>query len=262
MKFFFEKIGNVTLQFFGEMGEIFFLILGIHRWMFKKPFEPNLIFQQMVKIGVDTLPVSLTTALFTGMVLALQTGFTLETKLKGATQFLGAVVSLSMVRELGPVLTALIAAGRIGSSIAAEIGTMKVTEQLDALNTLAANPVKYLAVPRFLAFTFMLPFLTIFSDLTGWFGGLVVSVYRLKTPSVFYIDSTLQDLKYTDILGGLLKALVFGAAIAIVCCQKGFSTEGGAEGVGKSTTSAVVVSFMVVLIADYFITAILTAFHL
>src|SRR5262249_36257931 len=137
------------------LGRVSLLALGIYHWSFKKPFDRKLIFQQMTKIGVESVPVAITTAFFTGMVLALQSGYTLETKIKGVSQFIGSVVSLSMVRELGPVLTAMVIAGRMGSAVAAEIGTMQVTEQVDALYTLAANPVKYLAVPRFWAFTFM-----------------------------------------------------------------------------------------------------------
>src|SRR5271170_7229523 len=186
------------------MGEMVFLTLNIFREIFKKPFEGNLILEQMVKIGVESIPVAITTALFTGMVLALQAGYTLETKIQGVSQFIGAVVSISMVRELGPVLTAMVIAGRMGSAVAAEIGTMQVTEQIDALYTLAANPIKYLGVPRFLAFTFMLPLLTIFADMVGWFGGLFVCSLKF-TSSTIYIESTRSSLVAGDILGGLIK---------------------------------------------------------
>jgi len=216
-----------------------------------------LIFEQMVKIGVESVPVAITTALFTGMVLALQSGYTLETKIKGVSQFIGAVVSISMVRELGPVLTGMVIAGRMGSAVAAEIGTMQVTEQIDALYTLAANPVKYLGVPRFLAFTLMLPLLTVFADIVGWVGGLFISSLKFTSAEV-YIDSTKTSLVTGDIMGGLIKATVFGAIIAIVACRQGFATTNGAEGVGKATTNAVVFSFMLILISDYFLTAILT----
>src|SRR5579859_2235045 len=186
---FIEKLGRFVTFYITETGEMVFLTLRINRWMFKKPFDGKLILEQMVRIGVEAIPVALITALFTGMVLALQAGYTLETKIKGVSQFIGAVVSLSMVRELGPVLTALVVAGRNGSAVAAEIGTMQVTEQIDALYTLAANPIKYLGVPRFLAFTFMLPLLTLFADLVGWTGGLFVSTLKF-TSAMTYIDST------------------------------------------------------------------------
>jgi phospholipid/cholesterol/gamma-HCH transport system permease protein len=254
---FIEGIGRYVLYFIRETGEMVFLAVRINRWMFKRPFDGRLIFNQMAKIGVESLPVAVTTAFFTGMVLALQSGYTLETKIKGVSQFIGAVVSLSMVRELGPVLTAMVIAGRMGSAVAAEIGTMQVTEQIDALSTLAANPVKYLAVPRFLAFTFMLPLLTVFADLVGWVGGLFVSTMKF-TSSTIYIDSSRYTMEPRDIIGGLLKALFFGAIIAVVACRQGFATTNGAEGVGKSTTNSVVFSFMLILVSDYFLTAILT----
>ena len=242
-----------------DVGEMVLLTVNLHRQMFKKPFETKLILEQMVKVGVESIPVAITTALFTGMVLALQAGYTLETKIQGVSQFIGSVVSISMVRELGPVLTAMVIAGRMGSSVAAEIGTMQVTEQIDALYTLAANPVKYLGVPRFLAFTFMLPLLTVFADMVGWVGGLLVCSTRFTTATV-YIDSTLSSLNSSDILGGLIKATVFGAITAIVACWQGFATTNGAEGVGKATTNAVVFSFMLILISDYFLTTILAVF--
>ena len=258
MTSFIERFGKTLSYFIHDMGEMVFLTLRINQWIFRKPFDGKLILQQMAKIGVESIPVAVITALFTGMVLALQAGYTLETKIKGVSQFLGSVVSLSLVRELGPVLTAMVIAGRMGSAVAAEIGTMQVTEQVDALYTLAANPVKYLAVPRFLAFTFMLPLLTIFADLVGWGGGLFVSSLKF-TSSTTYIESTRSSLETGDIMGGLIKALFFGAIIAVVSCRQGFATTNGAEGVGKATTNAVVFSFMLILISDYFLTALLTA---
>lgn len=257
-----DRIAAVMKAFLLEMAELTRLTLAIHRWMFRKPRDGRLILRQMVKVGVESVPVALVTALFTGMVLSLQTGYTLETKMKGVSQFVGAVVSLAMVRELGPVLTALIVAGRMGSAIAAEIGTMKVTEQVDALKTLSADPVKYLAVPRYVAFTLMLPLLTVFADLTGWLGGLLVAVARLGSSSTLYIEQSLSALTMSDVSGGLIKAFFFGAFIALVSCRQGFATEGGAEGVGRATTNAVVYSFMVVLVSDYFLTALLTALHI
>jgi phospholipid/cholesterol/gamma-HCH transport system permease protein len=256
-----ERFGKFLAFFIHEMGEMVFLTIGIHRWMFKKPFDGKLILEQMVKIGVESIPVAVNTALFTGMVLALQSGYTLENKIKGVSQFIGSVVSISMVRELGPVLTAMVIAGRMGSAVAAEIGTMQVTEQIDALYTLAANPVKYLAVPRFLAFTFMLPLLIIFSDLIGWAGGLFICSMKF-TSSTVYIESTRTSLETGDIMGGVIKALFFGAIIAVVACRQGFATTNGAEGVGQATTNAVVFSFMLILISDYFLNAILIALHI
>ena len=257
LKLFIRRIGAQTIYFIEEMGHLLHLTLRINFWMLKKPYDLRLILQQMVRVGFDSIPVAMTTAFFTGMVVALQSGYTLETKMKGISQFLGAVVSLSLVRELGPVLTAMVLAGRMGSAVAAEIGTMQVTEQEDALHTLAANPVKYLAVPRFLAFSFMMPLLTIFADFTGWTGGLFVCTLKF-TSSTVYIDATQQAVETSDIVGGLVKALVFGSIIAVVSCRQGFNTTNGAEGVGRATTNAVVYSFMSILVSDYFLTAILT----
>jgi phospholipid/cholesterol/gamma-HCH transport system permease protein len=252
-----EQFGKILVYYITDMGEMVFLTIRINQQIFSKPFEGNLILEQMVKIGVQSVPVAITVGLFTGMVLALQAGYTLETKIQGVSQFIGSVVSISMVRELGPVLTAMVIAGRMGSAVAAEIGTMQVTEQIDALYTLAANPIKYLGVPRFLAFTFMLPLLTIFADMVGWVGGLFVCSLKFTSSSV-YIDSTRSSLEVGDIMGGLIKATIFGAIIAVVACRQGFATTNGAEGVGRATTNAVVFSFMIILITDYFLTAILT----
>jgi phospholipid/cholesterol/gamma-HCH transport system permease protein len=251
------KLGELIINFFTSVGIIFILIGSIFKWMFKKPFDFKNIIKQMVHIGYDSIPVVFIISLFTGMVIALQTGLTLEKAFKGMSQFIGGVVAVSMARELAPVLTALIIAGRIGSSIAAEIGTMQVTEQIDALKTLATNPVHYLAVPRFLALTFMLPCLAMFADFIGWIGGAIVSVIELDTPFLTYYYHSQSTLKMGDIVSGLIKSCFFGMIIAIIGCYKGFNTKGGAEGVGKSTTSAVVLSSILILISDYFLTSFL-----
>lgn len=209
----------------------------------------------MEQIGVNSIPVVLTTALSTGMVLAYQsyTGF----KRFGAETLIGTVVSLSMTRELGPVLTGLMVAGRAGASIAAELGTMRVTEQIDALSTLATNPMKYLVVPRVLASTMMMFFLTALGMIIGITGGYFVGVKLLGTNPVTYINNSINYTEVSDIWYGLIKSLVFGTVVGVISCYKGFSTEGGAEGVGKATTGAVVVSCMLILILDYFLSAIL-----
>ena len=207
----------------------------------------------MELIGFNSIPVVLTTALSTGMVLALQsyTGF----KRFGAETLIGTVVSLSMTRELGPVLTGLMVAGRAGASMAAELGTMRVTEQIDALSTMATNPIKYLVVPRFIASTVMLFFLTVLGMIVGITGGYFVGVKVLGTNPVTYINNSIDFAEVTDIWYGLIKATVFGAVIGLIGCYKGFNAEGGAEGVGKATTGAVVVSCMLILILDYFLSA-------
>jgi len=250
-----ELIGVKTTKFIEEIGKIFLLFLQTIKWALRPPLGFRNILKQMEEVGVRSIPVVLITAVSTGMVLALQshTGF----KRFNAESLVGTVVALSMTRELGPVLTALIVAGRAGAAMAAELGTMRVTEQIDALSTMAANPIKYLIVPRLLAGMLMLPILTIFSDAIGIAGGYFVAVQVLNVNPVVYLRRTTDFLEYDDIYGGLLKAFVFGIIIATVSCYKGFNTEGGAEGVGKATTGAVVLSSMLILISDYFLTAML-----
>jgi phospholipid/cholesterol/gamma-HCH transport system permease protein len=209
----------------------------------------------MEEVGVRSLPVVLITAIFTGAVLALQThsGF----KRFGAEGLVGSVVSLSITRELGPVLASIMVAGRVGSSMAAELGTMRVTEQIDALITMATDPVRYLVLPRFIASLLMLPILVVFADLIGILGGYIVAVNALGTSSTTYINRTLQYLEFADVSVGLIKAVVFGMIITIVGCQMGFYTEGGAEGVGRATTRAVVGASILILISNYVLTALL-----
>ena len=250
-----EWVGRRVVLFLMEMGEVTLLFLNAFKLIFRRPFRFRNIAKQMEAVGVNSIPVVLITASFTGMVLALQsyTGF----KRFNAESLVGTVVALSMTRELGPVLTGLIVAGRAGAAMAAELGTMKVTEQVDALSTLAVNPVKYLITPRLLAGFIMLPILTAFSDIVGIIGGYLISVNLLDANPGIYIRRTTQYLEASDIWGGMLKASVFGMIIAIISCYKGFRAEGGAEGVGRATTGAVVISEMLILISNYFLTAFL-----
>ena len=248
-----EFIGESVRRPLEELGRIVLLLYSTLKWLLRPPFEVKNIVKQMMEIGVNSLPVVLITALFTGMVLALQsyTGF----KRFGAEGYVGSVVALSMTRELGPVLTALIVTGRAGAAMAAELGTMRVTEQIDALETLATNPVKYLVVPRFISGLIMLPALTVIAVIIGIMGGYFVTVVLLGASVTTYMEKTWDYLKMQDMYNGLIKACFFGAALAIICCYKGFYTSGGAEGVGKATTGAVVISFMTILISDYFLSA-------
>jgi phospholipid/cholesterol/gamma-HCH transport system permease protein len=238
-----------------EAGKIMILFAQTSSWIFRPPFEGREILRQMQEVGVRSFPVVVITAAFTGMVLALQsfTGF----KRFGAETMVGTVVALSVTRELGPVLTGLMVSGRVGSAMAAELGTMRVTEQIDALYTLATNPVKYLIVPRFLAALIMLPILVIFADIIGILGGYLVSVQILGTNPTLYFRRTWNFLELDDLYIGLLKALFFGMIIATISCYQGFSAQGGAEGVGRATTKAVVISSLTILISNYFITALL-----
>jgi phospholipid/cholesterol/gamma-HCH transport system permease protein len=250
-----EIIGTKTTAFLREMGAVMIFLAQTLRWTMSSPFYLRNLLKQMEQIGVNSVPVVLTTALSTGMVLALQsyTGF----KRFGAQSLVGAVVSLSMTRELGPVLTGLMVAGRAGAAMAAELGTMRVTEQIDALYTMATNPMKYLVVPRFLASTIMMFFLTGLGMYIGILGGYFVGVKVLGTNPVTYINQSINNTEVQDIWYGLIKSLVFGAVVGLIGCYKGFNTEGGAEGVGKATTGAVVVSCMLILVLDYFLSALL-----
>jgi phospholipid/cholesterol/gamma-HCH transport system permease protein len=251
----FRWIGNRLIRFVEEAGRIMILFVQTIGWTFRPPLQGREILRQMEEVGVRSFPVVVITAGFTGMVLALQsfTGF----RRFGAETMVGTVVALSVTRELGPVLTGLMVSGRIGSAMAAELGTMRVTEQIDALYTLATNPIKYLIVPRFLAAVIMLPILTIFADVIGILGGYLVSVQILGTNPTLYFRRTWNFLEFHDLYSGLLKAFVFGMIMATISCYQGFSAQGGAEGVGQATTKAVVISSLTILISNYFITAFL-----
>jgi phospholipid/cholesterol/gamma-HCH transport system permease protein len=247
-----EESGHL-FDFAGELARETGRFLASPRRSLRLDARPLLA--QFEQIGALSVPVVLTTALFTGMVLALQAGLTLELKLNGITQFMGRTVALPFLRELGPVLTGLIVTGRIGSAIAAEIGTMAVTEQIDALKTLATPPVRYLGVPRLLACLLMMPALAALADVVGLAGGWAVSSLALGLPSNVYWGDIPAMVGAGDVATGLAKSVVFGGIIAVVACYQGFKTTGGAEGVGQSTTRAVVWASILILVSDYFLTA-------
>ena len=234
------------------------------RFIFARPFYTGDLIQQMDEIGVKSLGIVLLTGFFTGMVLALQSAVQLETF--GATIYIGRLVSAAMIRELGPVLAGLMVAGRVGSGIAAQLGSMKVTEQIDALNTLGTDPIKKLATPRVLAALIMLPILTIISDMVGIFGGNVIATLYVGLPTGFYWRTVWEQIasdgfsfRYipNDFIQGLVKPFVFGGIISITACYYGLSTTGGTEGVGISTTKTVVLASILILSIDYFIAQIL-----
>ena len=234
------------------------------RFVVARPFYWRDTLTQMDRMGVGSVPILLLTGLFTGMVLALQSAVALERF--GADIYVGSLVGASMVRELGPVLAALIFSGRVGSGIAAEIGAMRVTEQIDALQSFGTDPIKKLVTPRLLAGLIMLPILTIMTDAVGIFGGLLVSVFKVQIPADAYLRgvwSTLAESGFIfgffpkDFLGGLLKPLVFGGIISMTGCYYGLSARGGTEGVGTATTRAVVTASILVLVVDYFLTQFL-----
>jgi phospholipid/cholesterol/gamma-HCH transport system permease protein len=218
------------------------------------PFKYHRILEQAKRAGVESLPISSLIGFFIGMIFAFQTAYLMQRL--GSEMYIASIVSLSLVRELGPVITALVVAGRVGAAITAEIGSMQVTEQVDALQAMATNPVKYLVVPRFIALSLMLPLLTLYADIVGILGGWLICVYKLGIPSRLYMNITFEALKGKDLFTGLAKTVFFGMIIAFVSCYEGFNVEGGAEGVGRATMRCVVSSFILIIAADCFFTAL------
>jgi phospholipid/cholesterol/gamma-HCH transport system permease protein len=247
-----QPIGAAVLNGLEQVGRIGLFALEAVFQAFRPPFYFRLIGRQLIDVGYYSLPVVGLTAVFTGMVLVLQsyTGFTRF----NAESAIPNVVVLSLTRELGPVLAGLMVAGRIGAAMAAEIGTMRVTEQIDALSTLSTNPVKYLVVPRLVAGLISLPFLVAVADLIGVFGGYLIAVYKLNFNSATYIKNTVDFVTSLDIVSGLVKAAVFGFIIALMGCYHGYHSRGGAQGVGAATTNAVVSASILILIFNYALT--------
>ena len=248
-------IGSGTIEIIREMGQILILLCRAFMWTVMPPYRLRAVIKQMEFVGVKSIFVVVLTGIFAGGVLALQShhGF----RLFGAETLVGSTVALAMTRELGPVLTALMVNGRAGSAMAAELGTMRVTEQIDALYVMATNPVKYLIVPRIIAGVVMLPILTIVADFLGILGGYFVGVILLKINSGMFIANIIEMVDLEDIFHGLTKSVFFGLILTHIGCYKGFYTTGGAEGVGKSTTQAVVLSSVLILVSDYFLTSIM-----
>ncbi len=250
-----DRLGRAVLAGVEEMGKIILLFVSVLAWMFRPPFKLRNIFKQMEFVGVKSIFVVVLTGTFTGMVMALQGyhGF----RMFSAESLVGGTVALGMTRELGPVLTSLMVTARAGSAMAAELGTMRVTEQIDALYVMATNPVKHLIVPRVIAGVLMVPLLTVVSDFTGILGGYFVGVHILGINSGIFIKNITRLVELNDIYNGLVKAACFGLILSLIGCYKGFNTYGGAEGVGRATTEAVVLASISILISDYFLTAIM-----
>ncbi len=252
-----QVIGALMLNLAHMIGEVvMFAQMGV-RPAFSKPYYFRQIFKQMLNIGFYSLPVIGLTAIFTGAVLALQSysGFSRFS----AESSIPTVVVLSITRELGPVLAGLMVAGRIGAAFAAEIGTMRVTEQIDALTTLSTNPFRYLVFPRLLAGLLMLPLLVLIADIIGVMGGYLVSVHKLGFSEGPYLHNTLQFLETRDVVSGLVKAAAFGFIISLMGCYHGYNSRGGAQGVGAATTNAVVSSSILILLFNYVITELFFA---
>jgi phospholipid/cholesterol/gamma-HCH transport system permease protein len=250
-------IGRVFLDFLAAIGRVAVFTFHGVRHIFAPPFYLRLLVKQMMSIGYFSLPVVGLTALFTGMVLALQIYI-------GAGRFnaesaVASIVVLGITRELGPVLGGLMVAGRVASAMAAEIGTMRVTEQIDALTTLSTNPFKYLVAPRLLAATLSLPVLVLVADIIGVMGGYLIATHNLGFNAGVYMKNTIDFLQTLDVVSGLVKAAVFGFIIALMGCYHGFHSRGGAQGVGKATTDAVVSASILILVSNYFVTVIFFA---
>lgn len=247
--------GRNIIEFTEKSGGMFLLLGEILRDSLYIVRDRKLLIEQMELIGVRSLPLVAITSLFTGAVSSWQAAYQFEGFV--SLSVLGGATSLAIFIELGPVLTALILAGRVGASMAAELGTMRVTEQIDALESLAINPVRYLAIPRFWASVFMLPMLTIFADTIAIFGAYIVANQLLDVSTAAFFNSVQEFFELRNVFGGLTKALVFGATTAIVGCYVGFRTTGGAEGVGRSTIEAFVLSAALILVNDYILATII-----
>lgn len=251
------RLGRKLLNTSQALGEMLALLVETLFYFKNAVRNRSAIVQQLYDIGIGTLPISALMSLFIGMVLALQTGSQLA--LFGTQEAIGAIVGLSMAKELGPVMTSLLVAGRVGSAMSAEVGAMQVYEEIDAMRTLEINPVRYLAMPRLIACLFAVPVLTVFSLVIGVTGGAIVSDVNpvINVPMTVYYDVLTRSVEMSDILNGLVKSMVFGGIVAIVGCYVGFKTTGGARGIGQSTTRSVVMSFLLIFVADYFLTRLM-----
>ncbi|MCM0082744.1 MlaE family lipid ABC transporter permease subunit [Geomonas sp. Red32] len=250
-----RKIGALTLAGLTEMGRMFNFILYAFYIAIKSPGHPRHVLKQMIFIGVRSSFVIVLTAAFTGMVLGLQGYYTL-TKF-GSEGMLGVAVALSLIRELGPVLSALMVTGRAGSAISAEIGIMRISEQIDALETMALEPFKYLVAPKLVASLLALPLLCAIFDVVGIWGGYLVGVKLLGVNPGAYFGEMQKSVEWKDVYSGVIKSVCFGGIVSWICCYKGYYTGHGAEGVSRATTTAVVMSSVMILIWDYFITSVL-----
>jgi len=245
-------VGRTSIQFLAAVGKLALFTATALVHCVRPPFYARQFGRQLIDIGYYSLPVVGLTAVFTGMVLALQTytGFARF----NAESAVASVVVLSVTRELAPVLAGLMVAGRIGASMAAEIGTMRVTEQIDALTTLSTDPMNYLVVPRLVAGVVMLPLLVLVADIIGVFGGFLIAVYKLDFNAASYLYATWDILEPIDVLSGLAKAAAFGFLVALMGCFHGYHSRGGAQGVGAATTNAVVSASILILVFNYVIT--------
>jgi phospholipid/cholesterol/gamma-HCH transport system permease protein len=245
-------MGRAFQRFLEQLGDVGLLTRDCVRQALRRPFEIQLLIEQLDSVGVRSLNVVNLTAIFTGMVLALQMGQFLGRF--GATIYISRIMGLSLFREMGPVLTALMIGARVGAGITAELGSMKVTEQIDAMRAMAASPIRKLVVPRLVATLVMLPSLTVLGGAIGVLGGLLVAVFQLKLPAAVYNRNALQYLTLSDVVSGVGKSFFFAYFITIIACDNGLRATGGADGVGRATTRTVVTAAILVLVSDYFLT--------
>ncbi|UCF79894.1 MAG: ABC transporter permease [Candidatus Eiseniibacteriota bacterium] len=250
-----HTIGQRVLEGIEQVGSVSLFFMRVLRAVPGFWRKGHLLFEQMVAIGVESIPLVLVTSIFTGGVAAVQAAYQFQDYVP--MRYLGSVIGKSVVIELGPVLTALVVAGRVGASIAAELGTMRVTEQIDALETIGISPIRFLAVPRLLAGMIMLPLITVFSDFLAIGGAYVVALLSLDVATNTFMEGLRLFFHLRDVFGGLVKSLFFGVVITMMGCYFGFNAEGGAEGVGRATTRAVVASCLLILILDYMLASLL-----
>lgn len=249
----FAKLGAWILGIVRGLGEWCLFVGEACAWMPRRPFRFDLLLNQMEFVGVRSTPIILLTGVFVGMVFALQTGKAFA--MFNAENLVGATIGLSLTREIGPVFTCIMIVARACSAMAAEIGTMRVTEQIDALESMGVNPIHYLAVPRIIAATLMAPLLTMLFNFVGIIGGYIVSIGLLHIEPGPFLHRLYYYVDPSDLNGGLLKSACFGFVVTAISCYRGYTTRGGAEGVGRATTSAVVMSCVTILVLDYFLTS-------
>ena len=255
MKSYFKKVRRFLTTAARQAGEVAYLWIDTMRFGFRKPYELESLLDQLEEIGVRSLPIVLISSFFVGMVMAVQVAYS-EANFAGRVM-VGIGVGVAITREFGPLLTALLVGGRVSAGITSVIGSMRVTEQVDAIRLLGASPAKKLVFPRVIAALIMLPLLTAVADFVGIFGGLVVSVVDIKMTVMTYVYQVQRAVTMTDFFGGIFKSVFFGFFISLIGCYNGLKVEGGAEGVGKATTRSVVASSICVMISDYFLTKLL-----
>lgn len=253
-----QKISSTLKQYVISVGDAFWFLIDVVRHVVMGRIRITEVLQQMYEQGIQSLIIIALTSLASGFVLAMQSSVVLERF--GAKEFIAPLVALSLVRELSPVFTALIFSGKAGARITAELGAMNVNSQILATRTMGVDPVEYLVVPRFLGCFLALPILTVFSEIVGIFGGYLIGVYEANVPSQFYINQTIESIRYVDFFSGFFKTVFFGVIVAWVCCFQGYITKGGSLGVGRFTTKAVAYSYIFVIIANTLLTKIILVY--